>query len=218
MKYTESINNEDEINISGSSIYKDTDIKVFLQNDDGEIVSYQTKTDSLGNFTYNVSKIEISKTSELSAWVQVLLEDPNQIITSESVKIEVAGFSFIDLLTNINQKIIVFMPTITTLFMLSLLSYFVSRTIQQQKPVWNKKRRIHYIKREAMNLVEAFKNGIDDSVRKAKEEIEAKDIKELEANILKDLLDNFKTTEKLISSKLRKPRKINKKTNFEDKI
>ena len=217
-KYTESVQDEKEIIISGSSIFKDTDIKVFLQNDEGEIISYETKTDLQGSFTYSVSKIGISKTSELSAWVQILLEDPNQIITSESVKIEVVGFSFIDLLTNINQKIIVFMPTITTLFMLSLLSYFVSRTVQQRKPLWNKKRRIYYIKREAMNLVEAFKNGIDDSVRKAKEEIEVKDIKELEANILKDLLDNFKTTEKLISSKLRKPRKTSKKTDFENKI
>ncbi len=216
--YTDIVEEGDQIVVSGSSTYVDSDIEIYIQTEDGEIEKFKTTTDASGNFSYSISNLNYKGSGALSAWVQVLFDDETQIISSEKVSIEIKGKGVIEYLSEVNQKMIVFMPTIIVLFILILLAYIASKNLKDRRIYWEKRKRLSYIRKEAMDLVNAFKNSIDVSVDQAKLDINTRDIAEIENDILKELLDNFKDTEKLISSKIKRVKRPYKRKNIDSDI
>jgi hypothetical protein len=209
--YSESIKPDEDIFLQGTSIYKDTEIKIFIENEDGEVYVSQSQTDSQGNFSYTADQLNISRDNTLTAWVQVLFDDENEIITSEKVYIDIKPVGLFDLALSFNQKLIIFMPTIIVLAIIVLLIHLISKKINEKNSYWYKRRKVLLIRREALGLINAFKNSVEGSVKHAKHDLESKSINEIEDDILFDLLKNFKITEKLITSKLRKSKRVSKK-------
>lgn len=217
-EYTNFITNNESIDVHGSSSYKNSDIKIYIQNENGDIESFQTKTDGLGIFSYKIDRLKFKSSGTLVMWAQIIFDDERQIIESEKVKIEVRGIGLIQQIKDFNQKIVVFMPTIIMLFMLIASVYFASKKIHEKNSFWDKRRKISLIRKEALDLVDAFKDSVEESITYAKQDIDSRDIRDIENDLLLNLLENFKDTEKIVASKIKRSKRIYKKKNIDSDI
>jgi len=198
--------------VKGTSSYPDSQIKLYVQIGAEDVRTYDAVTKDDGSFSFDIDTGD--KIGELFVWVSVFVDSSSQEISSKKVQIAISGFSYIDFAKKITSILSVFVPAIALLILIIAFGYMVFTRVILADKDRDRNKKINKIEKEALALMDSLKENILEDIHLFKADKNIKDTSEAEVVLLKNLLQDFKNIEKVISTKLKR-NKVGKKDETE---
>lgn len=200
--------------VSGISDYPNSraELKVTLSN--GEVDTYTTQTKEDGSFVFEIESIKTK--GELSASVQIFVGDSQIPISSQNIKINIAGLNFMQGAQNLLDSLLIIVPIIILIAVLILVLYIVGKRVMRNTEDKERRIRIKRIEKETTELIDSLKTLIVHDIHLIGADRSIVDIEEIEGVLLKNLLKDFKDVEKRIANRLKRGKVIKKKIEAEE--
>jgi hypothetical protein len=192
----------ENILIEGTSKYPNTQVKLSIQIGQGKIKDYIAETKADGSFSFDIKNI--NEAGILSASVKMFFTESTNGIESEKISVVVEGMGYVEIAQRLTNILSVFVPVIALILLLIMLGYIFYKYFVLGNKDRERSKKINKIEKEAVALIESLRSNILEDIHLFKIDRDIQDINEAETVLLKNLLQDFKNIEKVISTRLKR--------------